>query len=389
MRILVLTPAFLPIVGGAEIVLLEVYRRLSTRHDVLLLTADKGGGTSDMDHLINFPVIRYKDRFTTMRFRGHRKTGGVVPPFSLSAVKAAGQALRDFRPDVLNTHYMSPTGLATVVAQKRFRVPSVLTFTGRDVPGPGTPYCWKHYGRWVAHRLADVTYVTDYCRRALFGDSEAPPGHVILAGIDLERFHPKIDGAGVRQSFDLAPETPLLFAMQRLSAEKRVDVVINAMPMILQKHPRAVLVIGGSGPSKSDLVSLTKKLGLEHSVRFCGYIPDPDLPRYYAAADMFVFHSTFETFGIVLAEAMATAKAVVSVNSTAIPDVVTNGETGMLVPPHDPEALAEKVIFLLDNPSERERLGKNGREWAENHFDWDKIAGQYETVLEAAARGKT
>jgi starch synthase len=74
------------------------------------------------------------------------------------------------------------------------------------------------------------------------------------------------------------------------------------------------------------------------------------------------------------------------VSSTAIPEVVAHGTTGILVPPLDPGALSDEVNRLLDSPGERERLGKNAREWAEANLDWSVIAGEYETVLQNAAR---
>jgi phosphatidylinositol alpha-1,6-mannosyltransferase len=373
-------------VGGAETVLLEVYRRLAERHEVCLLTADKGLPPSDLDHLISFRVIRYRDRFSFMKFRGHRVTGGIVPPFSLSAVSATRRTVTDFRPDVLNTHYMAPTGLATVVVQRQFSLPCVLSFTGRDVPGPNTPWFWKYYGRWVAQQVADVTYISDYCRRAIFGPTASLDGHIIPAGVNLQRYHPHISAITMRQRLGLSPDVPVLLAVQRLSPEKRVDIIIQAMSYVLREHPQAILVIGGAGKSQPKLVSLVQQLGLEQSVRFIGYIPDADLPLYYAMCDIFVFHSTYETFGVVLAEAMAVGKAIVSVNSTAIPEVITDGKTGVLVPPLSALAMADRINHLLDAPSECARLGSNARTWAEQHFDWNLIAGRYEAVLETVNR---
>ena len=387
MRILVLTPTFLPMVGGAEIVLLEVYRRLAERHEVCLLTADKGLPPSDLDHLINFQVIRYRDRLSFMKFRGHRLTGGIVPPFSLSAVSATRRVIADFRPDVLNTHYVMHTGLATVVAQKRHGVSSVLTFTGRDVPGPNTPWLWKYYDRWVAHSVTEITYVSEYCSRAIYGSGVCKRGTVIPNGVDLERFNPNLSKSCIRQRLGFSPDISILFAVQRLSPEKRVDIIIRAMPYVLREHPQIVLVIGGTGKSEPKLASLVQQLELEQSVRFTGYIPDADLPLYYAMCDIFVFHSTYETFGIVLAEAMATGKPIVSVNSTAISEVVSDGKTGILVSPLNSQEMADKIIYLLNTPAERTRLGRNARAWAEQHFDWDLIAGQYEeALLEAASK---
>jgi phosphatidylinositol alpha-1,6-mannosyltransferase len=372
-------------VGGAEIVLLEVYRRLAERHEVCLLTADKDLPPSDLDHLINFPVIRYQDRLSFMNFRGHRLTGGIVPPFSFSAVSAMREAINDFRPDVLNTHYVAHTGLATVIAQKKYGLPTVLSFTGRDVPGPRTPWFWKYYDRWVAGSVAEVTFISPYCRRAIYG-SESILGTVISSGVDLERFSPRISGSHIRQRLNLSQETPVLFAVQRLSSEKRVDIVIRAMPHVLDKHPDVVLVIGGKGPDRSNLDSLLQELGLEQSIYFAGYIPNSDLPAYYAMADIFVFHSTYETFGIVIAEAMAGGKPVVSVRSTAISDVVQDGQTGLLAVPMSPIDMADKIIHLLNSPSKFQQFGQNGRLWAEQHFDWNVIVEQYEKILLKAAK---
>jgi phosphatidylinositol alpha-1,6-mannosyltransferase len=353
---------------------------------VLLVTADKGGSESDRDHLVNFPIVRYADRVTTMKMRGHRMTGGLVPPFSLSAVKAVDDAVVRFRPDVMNAHYMAHTGLAAVTAHKRRGVPTVLTLLGRDAPGPGTPFGWKYYCRWAARSVTDVTYVSDYCRRTVFGGSARAPGRVIFAGVDIDRFHPLADGRAVRERAGAGPDDPLLVAIQRVAPEKRVDVLVRAMPSILRTHPRAVLVVGGKGSALDSLRALSAGLGVAGSVRFAGYVPDADLPAHYAAADVFVFHSTYETFGVVLAEAMAAGKPIVSVNSTAIPEVIADGRTGLLVPPLDPGALAEKVCVLLDSPAERERLGRNARAWAETNLGWDTIAGAYEAALEKAAR---
>jgi phosphatidylinositol alpha-1,6-mannosyltransferase len=384
MRVLVLTPTFLPMVGGAEILLLEVYRRLAERHEICLLTVDKGLPPSDLDHLINFPVTRFRDRFSSMNYRGHRVTGGFVPPFSLSAVAAVRDLIPGFRPDVVNTHYVAHTGLATVVAQRNYGIPSVLTFSGRDVPGPRTPWFWKYYDRWVAGSVAKVTLISEYCRRAIFGPT-ATVGTIIPAGVDLARFKPELGGSHIRERLGISVCSPVILAVQRLAPEKRVDVLVRCMPRVLRKHPSAVLVIGGKGPAMPLLDQLVQQLDLEGSVRLAGYIAYPDLPGFYAMADAYAFHSTYETFGIVIAQAMASGKPVVSVRSTAIPEVVQDGYTGLLAEPLDPADLADKIVYLLDSPVRMREFGRNGRRWAEEHFDWDDIADQYERELMEAA----
>lgn len=145
MKILVVSPTFLPAVGGAELVILEVFRRLAEKHEVRLLTVDLKEELSvyfsdEYDEAVNFRVDRFKDNLSLAKLRGHRITGGIIPPFSISAISAVKESLREFRPDIMNLHYVVPTGLAAVAGKLSSGVPLVVTYNGRDVPGPGIPF---------------------------------------------------------------------------------------------------------------------------------------------------------------------------------------------------------------------------------------------------------
>lgn len=394
MRILVLTPTFLPVVGGAELVILEVYRRLAPRHAVRVLTphleADllRQHGAGDYDELINFEVSRYRDRASLMRVRGHRVTGGLIPPFSLSAVGALGQEARAFRPDVLNVHYVMPTGLAAAVASLAWRIPTVLTFNGRDVPGPHTPPLWRYWHRAVAAAVHEVTFVSDFCRLAIFG--RPARGEVIFDGVTLPAEWGRLDSGPLLRRHGLPHKGRLVFALQRLNPEKRVDVLLEAMGNVVRTHADVALILGGQGPLRAALEGRVRDLGLQGHVAFAGYIPRRDLGEYFRSATLFALHSTFETFGMVLAEAMSYGRPVVSIRSTAIPEVVADGECGLLVPPGEPVALAEGICRLLDDPALCRKLGEAGRDRAQALFDWDQIALRYEAALARAAgrRGK-
>jgi glycosyltransferase involved in cell wall biosynthesis len=98
-------------------------------------------------------------------------------------------------------------------------------------------------------------------------------------------------------------------------------------------------------------------------------------------ADLFVFHSTFETLGLVLLQAMASGKAVVSVDSTAIPEVIDSGKNGLLVEPLKPEEFAEAVLSLLKNSEQREHFGVLSREKVVKKFNWDSISDRYEEIF--------
>src|SRR5438094_6058267 len=389
-KILVLTPTFLPVVGGAELVVLEVYRRLALRHDVRLLTPvlpaslHREQGSSEYDALVTFPVEHYEDRVTLMRVRGHRWTAGALPPFSLSAVAAVRRAVAAARPDVLNVHYAMPTGLAGVVAARRLGVPTVLTMNGRDVPGPGVPALWRWWQRALIALVTDATYVSGYCRDAIYGRGRGR-GEVIANGVEIPP--PPGDGAAVRAALEVPPGDCLVFALQRLAPEKRVDTLLRALRRCLDGGVAVTLVIGGTGPEAPALRALAAELGIDKHVRFAGYLPRTGLGGYFEACDLFAFHSTYETFGLVVAQAMSYGRAVVTVRSTALPEVV--GDAGVLVPPGDAAALGEAIAGLAHDPARRRALGEAGRRRAAALYAWDRVAEGYERVLaRAAARGK-
>lgn len=157
--------------------------------------------------------------------------------------------------------------------------------------------------------------------------------------------------------------------------QKGVDILLKAMPLILKEH-EVVLDIVGDGVRFDHYKALAQQLDIEKSVRFRGFLPHEMMPAEYAAGDLFVFPSRRESFGLVLAEAMASSLPVVSTTAGAIPEVVENGETGILVPPEDPEKLAGAVIHLLDDPEKMKLMGQKGKERVKKHFMWDKVANK-------------
>jgi glycosyltransferase involved in cell wall biosynthesis len=389
-RILVLTPTFLPVVGGAELVVLEVYRRLARRHDVRLLTPvlaaalRRDHGSTDYDALVNFPVERYTDHVTLMRVRGHRVTAGALPPFSLSAIGAVRRAVAAARPDVLNVHYAMPTGLAGVVAERVLGVPTVLTMNGRDVPGPGVPTLWRWWQRALIALVSETTYVSGYCRDAIYGPGRGR-GDVVANGVEIPP--PSGDGAAVRAALEVPSGDCLVFALQRLAPEKRVDTLLHALRRCLDGGTSATLVVGGTGPEAAALRALAADLGVDKHVRFVGYIARAALANYFEACDVFAFHSTYETFGLVVAQAMSYGRAVVTVRGTALPEVV--GDAGVLVPPGDPIAFGDAMAALAQDGARRRELGEAGRRRAATLFGWDRVADGYEAVLTRAAFGRS
>jgi phosphatidylinositol alpha-1,6-mannosyltransferase len=202
------------------------------------------------------------------------------------------------------------------------------------------------------------------------------------------RVAPPGDGTDVRRALDVPPRDVLVFALQRLAPEKRVDVLLHALRACLDASVPTTLVVGGRGSEEARLGALAGDLGVEKHTRFVGYIPRAALGSYFAACDVFALHSTFETFGIVVAQAMSYGRPVVTARNTALPEIV--GEAGLLVETGDARGFAEAIARLARSPELRRTLGETGRRRAETLFNWDRIAAQYEALLHrAAARGRS
>ncbi len=391
MKILVLSPTFLPVVGGAELGIYEICRHLAKRHEVRVLTprlsrklsAEYGTEGSEFD-MSGFDVTRYTDRLNFKDAPGQGLLRGLIPPFSLSLARRAMRQARSFQPDVVLAFYALPCGLAGAWIRKKLRIPVLLSLIGRDVPGPAIPRFWGAYVRWSMRAVDRTLYISEYCRQAL-GSARGAAADVIPFGVDPRRFAPGADASSLRERLGIPPEAKVLLALQRLDPWKRVDVLIRAQEILLKKTD-AYLVIGGKGPELGMLRDLARDSGISSRVLFAGYIPDGELPLYYALADLFVFHSTYETFCLSLLQAMAAGKPVVSVRSTAIPELIRHGENGILVPPGDAAAFARAALELLADGDLRKRFAAESRRRVLAGYGWEMTARRYESALEQCVR---
>jgi glycosyltransferase involved in cell wall biosynthesis len=208
---------------------------------------------------------------------------------------------------------------------------------------------------------------------------------VVFNGIDTSLFYPQPPDPTLRTRLALPPTAPLLLFVGRLQPWKGVETAIRALPQI----DHAILLIAGDGEDRPRLSALTYELGLADRVRFLGNVPRQQLPMLYATVDLLVATSyASETFGIGPVEAQACGLPVVATRFGGFPEVVADGQTGLLVPPRDPEALANAVNSLLSDPVRRAALAAAAPVWAAQ-FAWPAVVDRIETVYRAVLQETT
>jgi len=233
-------------------------------------------------------------------------------------------------------------------------------------------------------RNADAIFsLSEFAKRNISNAYHIPSSRikVTYAGVDDSFFLEKKSYGYVQKANNFS----LLFCGRLNGKEQKgVDILLRAMPLI-HKEYQVTLKIIGSGPRLEQYKIIARDLGIEKNVKFPGSIKHDELPKYYSEADLFVFPSRRESFGLVLAEAMAAGLPVVSTKAGAIPEVVKDGDTGILAPPNNPQKLADAVNSLLDNPERMRRMGMKGKERVKKYFTWNKVAERvlryYEEIL--------
>jgi phosphatidylinositol alpha-1,6-mannosyltransferase len=233
-----------------------------------------------------------------------------------------------------------------------------------------------------------VFAVSEFTRRSLIeAGVDERKITIIYNGVDLKDFDDTGKDARIVEELGLAGKR-IILTVARLDTHKGHDVVIKALPSILEKVPDAVYVIVGEGEMSLALHELTCKHGVRDRVVFTGLLPRADVLALLEACDVFVMASRIEGssaegFGIVFLEAGALSKPVVGGRAGGIPDAVEDGVSGLLVDPEDPGEVASAVTRILEDPDLAASLGRRGRERVEERFTWDAVVKRITDALDS------
>ncbi|HYO88412.1 MAG TPA: glycosyltransferase family 4 protein [Candidatus Limnocylindrales bacterium] len=296
-------------------------------------------------------------------------------------------ALSALQPDVVNTHLLH-ADLYGIPAARTLRVngrrPRIISGRHND-----DAFRLKADQRVINHQLWRMTdagvAISEAVRRFSIDVEGARPEQVrtIYYGYQPPPFDPALRPA-VRAELGLAPEDVVIGVTCRLIEQKGLPYGLQAFAQIAGEFPAAKLVITGEGELRGALEAQAAELGIDGRTRFIGW--RPDAARVMAAYDLFLMPSLWEGFGLVLLEAMAQAIPVVGSRVSALPEVVVEGETGLLAAPRDAAMLATHLRTLLADEPLRRHMGLLGQDRLETVFSvarmTDQVLALYEELMQ-------
>lgn len=366
-----ITNDFPPRQGGIQSYVWELARRLPV--ESVVVYASDSEGSARFDAAAPFPVVRHSH--------------GLLLP-TPAVLRRAREVLRAHDCDSVWFGASAPLGLLGPALRRAGARRVVASTHGHEIGWAGLPG-----GRQALRRIGGscdvVTYLGEYTRSRIVGAfGDHPHLRRLPPGVDVETFRPDVDGAAVRAAHGLDAR-PVIVCVSRLVPRKGQDTLLRAMPAVSRRVPDVALLVVGSGPYLGRLRALAERLGVADRVVFTGGVGASELAAHYAAGDVFAMPCRtrragmdVEGLGIVYLEASAAGLPVVAGDSGGAPDAVLDGETGFVVPGRDVDALARRLIDLLEDPALRARMGKAGREWVEQEWRWDVLSARLATFLD-------
>jgi glycosyltransferase involved in cell wall biosynthesis len=358
--------------AGAQMLVLDICKKLRSdtyKNRVCVPTKDKGALAKEFLK-IGIPVDSV-----------------VSKPLALFPIQLL-RYLRKTEPDILHIHDIPALAPIIIVIGRLVGIKRIAY----SIHGVWKFYSWKKLiikNSWkVANSSVKVFLPVSRFVQSFWEKEYAIPSSkvaLLYNGIDLCKF--ELEQIDKKSASDLIDQGPVIGTVGSLTPKKGHKFLLQAAPMVLKEFPKARFIIVGEGELRERLEELSSKLGILHRVTFTG--ARSDIPQLLRKFNIFVFPSAWEkgqrigeAFPIAILEAMAMERPVIASNFSGIPEVIDDGETGLLVPPANPEALAKAIIWVLKHPKEAEIMGKKGRKRVEQLFSISSTLKKLEQIYQ-------
>ncbi len=286
--------------------------------------------------------------------------------------------LDSFKPDIIHTQSPYGAGWEALRAAKRYKVPLVGTNHTAVEDFFPLPSLIRAYDAWYYNHCDFVTAPYAKLIERMREKGFTKPGRAVANPAELAAFAPATASERAEHKRAMGLTGPVVLYAGRLGVEKRVDVLIRALALLMKDFPTITLIVTGHGAAEESLKTLAQKLGVGRHIKFTGFLSRATLPHAYKTADVFAMMSTSDSQSIALMQAYSGGIPAVCARARGLPDY-TPSEAGFLVEPGDHKALAEKIKLLLNDPGLRGRMGAAATEFAKK-FSPEKIAAEWEQM---------
>jgi glycosyltransferase involved in cell wall biosynthesis len=317
----------------------------------------------------------------------------LLPGYVAAGSAAAARIAREGRFDVVHAFWPIPHGLFGVAARGRSRAALVSTFFSAELTWTGLARrTFAPIIRKIVAASDAVTVISSYTLQRLH--EYVPSATAVTIPFGAAAVERSVAERGESREPRTAADPFELLFVGRLVQRKGVDVLLRAVKLLEADSRLSARIVGG-GPEKARLEALASELGVKSKVEFEGVVSAAAIEGRFARCDALVLPAIVtetgdtEGLGVVLIEAMGYGKPVIASAAGGIVDIVQQGETGLLVDPGDPDALAAAIRRAMDEPDTMARLASQGREFAARAFGWDEIVSRLSAAYHSAVAART
>jgi len=382
MKILIINYECPPLGGGGGVACYQIAQELAKTHQVdYLTTGYKGLPRTEQKDGINIyrvPAMGRKDLSTATLL-------SMTSFFPMCLSKGIHLCSKN-NYDVINAHFVIPSGLPAVFLAKIFRKPLVISLLGGDIYDPSK--------KWSPHRHPSLRMLISWLLQQA--------DHVVAASSDIKEntlkyynYSGQIETIPwgfvqpqfrrvTRANLDLPEDQIVLVSVGRLVKRKGHGYAIRAVSKLIQQGHQVKYLIIGDGPEKRTLRDLVRELNIEENVIFLGYVSEEVKYQYLTRSDIYLLPSLHEGFGICLLEAMYCGLPIVATNNGGQTDFLTNGRNVFFTSPKDDNSLTEEVTKLINNDQLRYKMAENNKNDIQTYLI-ENIAQKYHEILENAA----
>ncbi len=377
MDITVLNPYFYPYNGGTENVLLEIYKRLSKKHNITIISGTPPNDKkTTYEEMFGIKIIRLQSQYIHIP----------KAPLPFLNMKGIRDTIKKEKSDIyhINNRYQYGFGVIRDIKKNGSMALTIHNSLPKNIDLITDTFGLLYdliKGRKIIASADIITGVSKDAINVTVPKHTIKKAYVVYNGVNYNLFkHRSKKNPNVKRIIDkLNLDDFTIFNNGRLVPQKGQIYLLKAVKLLIESGYKVNAMIVGYGPRYTYLQKLSKTLGIEKNIILVGKIPQNEIKYYYNAADIFCLPSTYEPASVALLESLASELPTVASRIGGIPEMM--GKYGFYIKPKDEYSIYNKIKFVLDNNPNSKSLIKEGRKRMINDHNWDKISKRYEELF--------